>query len=87
MQEVFIETTPEEKQGLIDTFNESQKGYQNVNIHAELLGCKGTYSLEAWLSVFDDKELAEAIYGKIQRLYGEGEDKNDYFKRGIFVLV
>ena len=81
MQEVFIETTPEEKQGLIDTFNESQKGYQNVNIHAELLGCKGTYSLEAWLSVFDDKELAEAIYGKIQRLYGEGEDKNDYFKK------
>lgn len=81
MQKGFIETTPEEKWQLIDAFNESQKGYQNVNIHAELLGCKGSYSLQSWLSIFEDKEFAKMIYDKTQILYGEGEDKNDYCKK------
>lgn len=81
MQKVYVETSAEEKQRLIESFNSQQKGYQNINIHTELLGNKGSYSMQSWSSVFNTDEIAKKVYERIQRLFGEGEDKNDYRKK------
>ena len=81
MQKVYVETSAEEKQRLIDSFNSQQKGYQNINIHTELLGNKGCYSMQSWTSVFNTDEIVKKVYERIQRLFGEGEDKKDYCKK------
>ena len=80
MQKIYVEVTKEERKRLNDSFTEQQKGYKDVNIHAELLGCNESYSVQSWKSVFKTEEIAKHIYELIQRQYGEGEDKNDYKK-------
>lgn len=81
MQKVYSEVLPEEKQRLIDSFNDGQNGYEKIDIHTELLGCKENYTEKNWLSVFRTEEVAKHVYERIQRLYGEGEDRNDYRKK------
>lgn len=81
MQKVYVETSAEEKKRLEDSFNSQQSGYKNVNIHAGLIGNSGSYSDQSWLAVFDMAEIAKNVYQRVQRLYGEGEDKNDYCKK------
>lgn len=80
MQKVFVEVSDDEKKRLADSFNDNQAGYKDVSIQAELLGTGDNYSVEAWLQVYSAKELAQRVYEKIQRLFGEKEDTNDYYK-------
>lgn len=80
MQKVYVEVSEKEKVRLIDSFEENQKGYKDVNICVELLGEKGSYSEKSWKIVFDDEECAQHIYEKVQRLFGEKEDEKNYHK-------
>ncbi len=81
MQKVYVELTDDERNRLSESFNEQQKGYKNINIHAELLGNCDEYSWKSWSSVFRTDEISKKIYERIQRLFGEGEDKKDYYKK------
>lgn len=81
MQKVFSDVTESEKRRLSDSFKKHQQGYEAVSIHAELLGSCDIYSVESWMQVFASKELSQRIYEKIQRLFGEKEDSNDYYKK------
>ncbi len=81
MQKVYVDVSDEDKARLSESFRNQMKGYKDVNIHTDLLGCKGEYSAESWLMIFKTPELARMVFEKIQRLFGEGEDKNDYNKK------
>ncbi len=81
MQKVYVELTDDERNRLSESFNEQQKGYENINIHTELLGNCDEYSWKSWSSIFRTDEISKKIYERIQRLFGEGEDKTDYFKK------
>ena len=81
MQKIYTEVSGEEKERLKAVFHNQQRGYENIEIHAELLGVNEIYGKNSWRSVFDTEELAALTYDKIQRLFGEDEDKNDYNKK------
>ena len=81
MQKVFVELTDDERNRLAESFKEQQKGYKNINIHTELLGNCDEYSWKSWSSVFRTDEISKRIYERIQRLFGEGEDKTNYNKK------
>lgn len=80
MQKVYVEVNDHEKKRLIRSFEENQKGYKDINISVKLLGESGNYREKSWQEVFEDEECAQYIYEKIQRLFSEKEDENNYHK-------
>lgn len=52
MQKVYMSLTEEERKRLSDEFKAGQKGYDQVTIHAKLLGQKGGYSDSSWRRFF-----------------------------------
>ncbi len=81
MQDFYVEVSEEEKQRLADSFQQEQEGYQNIKIHTKLLGKEEKYTEESWMEVFMVSELAKETYQKVQRMFGENVDANDYNKR------
>ena len=81
MQKVYVEVSDEDKKRLSESFRNQMEGYKDINIHTDLLGCRGEYSAQSWSMIFRTPELANMVYGTIQRQFGEGEDKNDYNKK------
>ena len=80
MQKVYVELHSEEKQRLIKVFETNQSGYKDIDLSVDLLGEKGNYSEKSWQMVFEDKECSQHVYEKIQRLFGEKDDENNYHK-------
>lgn len=80
MQKIYVKVKDEEKKRLVNSFNANQSGYKDVNISVQLIGEKENYSKKSWQAVFNDEECAEQIYERINRLFGEKEDTNNYHK-------
>lgn len=87
MQQLYAEITDEDRKRFTEEFNSQQKGYKDVNIHVELIGDKDGYSRKSWDRIFASAELAQKYYEKIQRLFGENEDDNDYKKKRYFRIA
>ena len=78
MQDAFYSLPPTEKQRLQKDFEDSQTGYRNIQIHTDLIGAQN-YSIQTWIDIFHDKELAEEIFNKLERSVYE-MSQNSYNK-------
>lgn len=78
MQSAFYELPSSEYQRLAQDFHESQCGYQNIQIHTELIGA-GNYSMQTWIDILDDNELAEEVFNRLERDVWE-MNQNSYNK-------
>ncbi len=80
LQDAYIEPTEEDKKRMKTAFELSQSGYQNIQIHAELLGNTDVYSKTSWQTVFQNHELAASYYEKLQRQFDCNERSSNYLK-------
>lgn len=76
MQEKFSVPSEDDRKRLKDDFSNTLSGYNQVKINVELLGesIHENYSFEAWKLVFNDLEIAEKIYDRIERELPETKD-------------
>lgn len=79
LQNKYITITDVEKQRLKDDFNSSVQGYNNVNIHTELIEL-GEYSVSAWKSVIDDDEIAETLFNIVEQSCNDSYYKEGYLR-------
>lgn len=75
----------EEKAGLKKQFEDGAKGYKDISIHVDFLNgtVDGAYSLKSWSKVFNDVELAQHIYNKLEQMLPDdtrGYDKQRYVR-------
>ena len=80
MQKVYVSLTEEERKRLSDEFKAGQKGYDQVTIHAKLLGQKGGYSDSSWRRVFSDPEVAQRVADTLKQKLPEKDDYNSFNK-------
>lgn len=68
MQDAFTLPCEEDKKRLRRDFSNTLRGYDQVSIHAELLGneVRDNYSQSSWKLVFDSDEIAQMIFNKIE---------------------
>ena len=66
LHDKFYHLPQEEYKRLEQDFINKQSGYEKINIYAKLID-SNNYSLKMWDSVFDDGELAENIYNRIEQ--------------------
>jgi hypothetical protein len=77
LQDRYVVITDEEKVRLKTSFDRSIKGYDQVKIHTQLIGCND-YSVFAWRAVADNDEMAQYLYNCVNQACSE--DRNDYNK-------
>ncbi len=80
LQSDFSSLTNKEHERLASEFESNNKGYKDINIHAELLGNKGTYTDSSWKTVFCNEEIAGMIASDLRKKFSENEDRNDFNK-------
>ena len=83
LQSTYYKIPKSEHERLEHDFHSSQEGYNDIRIHTELIGTSG-YSLQTWLSIFDDQELAECIHERLER---EINSNNKYVKERYFRIA
>ncbi len=64
LQGKYIEITPEERERLAEDFRALERGYDDIQIHTELIG-EEVYSVEAWRQVCDNEEMAQYLFNRI----------------------
>lgn len=76
MQSAYTLPTDTDKDRLCADFSNSQSGYDKININVEFLGgnVRENYSISAWKEVFNDAEIAEMIYERIERELPNSKD-------------
>ena len=79
MQTAFYKMPAEEYKRLYQEFQNSQSGYRKIQIHTGLIGA-GEYSLQTWIDVVNDKELAEDIFERIEREVSDPYNKERYVR-------
>lgn len=81
LQQSFMLPNREEKQNLNENYNTHIKGYDKVNINVELFdACVDSgYSKKSWEQIFNDRELAEYVYNKVEQKQSSDGD-NSYNK-------
>ncbi len=80
LQKKYVQLTVEERKRLIEEFGNKNAGYNDVSIHVELFGEKGTYTDASWKLVFKDEEIAKMISDEVKRQFSEHEDDNNFHK-------
>ncbi len=86
MQSVYYQLPNSDYERLRAEFQEAQIGYQNdIRIHTELLGSRD-YSLDTWMQVVSDRDIAEKIYLDMERLVLE-TSQNNYNKERYFRIA
>ncbi len=86
MQSVYYQLPNSDYERLRAEFQEAQTGYQNdIQIHTELLGSRD-YSLNTWMQVVSDRDLAEKIYLELERSVLES-NQNNYHKERYFRIA
>ena len=64
----------------VPEFEKSISGYKDVEIDVQLLG--EVYHEKIWEGVFDDAELAQHIFDRVERALSQ--EKNNYNKERYF---
>lgn len=64
----FHTMSQEERSGLKKQFEDGSKGYKDISIHVDFLDgtVDGTYSTKSWMKVFNDEELAQHVFEKLE---------------------
>ncbi len=78
MQGAYSEISQSDYHRLEKEFNESQAGYSNITIYAELLGeqSDNDYSVNSWMKVYSNPEIAERIYNKVGQKSTDNKNYN-----------
>ena len=81
----FHSMSTEERNGLREQFLSGSKGYKDISIHVDFLSgaVDGIYSKSSWYQVFDDTELAEHIFNRLDQMLPndtKGYDKQRYVR-------
>lgn len=84
LQDRYIVITDTERARLNASFDRSIKGYDQVEIHTELIGCDN-YSVSAWREIADNEEMAQYLYNCVEQACSE--DRNDYNKERYFRIA
>ena len=68
MQNLFPYRSESDNERLRNAFEDSQKGYSDINIKVELIGqnFRKNYKQESWLEIFKAKEKAEQVYNWLE---------------------
>ena len=82
LQHKYVEPNNTEKARLKDELAQSVKGYDKVNIHAELIGTS-SYSVEAWKEVVDNEEVAQYLFDHVAANCQQDYDKERYLRIAI----
>lgn len=67
----YYSISKEDRLSLQEKFNLLNKGYENVNIHTEFISGDNNYSENSWKNLFNNEEMALAIYNSIELLQCE----------------
>ena len=87
MSSAYSHISPDDMKRLKTKFEHSQKGYKDIDIHAELFD-SSNYSSALWSNIFNDKELADAACDEIARsLYNNGQNSNNTFKHERYYKI
>ena len=76
MQSAYQEMSDDDYRRLKDDFEKTQRGYDQVTIHTDLLG-DTDYKSSSWQRVFEDQEIAEEAFNKVQRTRSKNENNYD----------
>lgn len=79
LHDKFYQLPEGEYKRLEQDFISKQSGYEKINIYAKLID-SNNYSLKMWDSVFDDVELAEDIYNRMEQTTDELYVKKRYLR-------
>lgn len=74
LQDKYVVITDAERVRLKNAFDQSMRGYDQVAIHTQLIGCDD-YSVSAWKAVADSDEMAQELYNRVERACS-----GDYYK-------
>ena len=86
LKSAYYKIPKSEHERLEHDFHSSQEGYNDIRIHTELIGTSG-YSLQTWLSIFDDQELAECVYYRLEYEVWEKNSNDKYNKERYFRIA
>ena len=86
--DTFYEVDADDRERLHKSFQDGQNEYKGVQIHTALLGCS-TYGIDAWRDLYEDDDLAEQTYEKLEREVRESTNKtnNTYNKQRILRIA
>lgn len=88
MGAAYSHISADDRERLKCEFTNSQQGYKDITVHAELFD-SSNYSVSLWDQVFDDSELAKAAYDHVERSLSsdDGRDDNKYNHQRYFRIA
>ncbi len=87
MSSAYSHISPDDMQRLQTEFTEAQKGYINIDIHAELFD-SSNYSPALWNKIFSDQELTDAAFAEIERSLSDlTENSNNSYKQERYFKI
>lgn len=73
----YVEIDLEQQNRLKQQFDKATDGYDQVNIHVELIDTSGDYSQDSWKDIFADEESCSSVYELIEnKISGKADSKN-----------
>lgn len=88
MGAAYSHISADDRERLKNEFANSQQGYKDIAVHAELFD-SSNYSVSLWDQVFDDSELAKAAYDHVERSLSsaDGGEDNKYNHQRYFRIA
>lgn len=88
MGAAYSHISADDRERLKCEFTNSQQGYKDITVHAELFD-SSNYSVSLWDQVFDDSELAKTAYDHVERSLSsdDGRDDNKYNHQRYFRIA
>lgn len=88
MGAAYSHISADDRERLKCEFTNSQQGYKDITVHAELFD-SSNYSVSLWDQVFDDSELAKTAYDHVERSLSSdgGRDDNKYNHQRYFRIA
>ena len=76
MGAAYSHISADDRERLKLEFTNSQQGYKDITVHAELFD-SSNYSVSLWNQVYDDSELAKAAYDHVERSLSSADERED----------
>ena len=88
MGAAYSHISADDRERLKCEFTNSQQGYKDITVHAELFD-SSNYSVSLWDQVFDDSEIAKTAYDHVERSLSsdDGRDDNKYNHQRYFRIA
>lgn len=84
LQDKYIDITPQERSRLKESFEDSVKGYDQVNIHVGFIG-ENEYNAQSWKQIADSDEFANMCYNYVN--LHANDEKGTYNQERYFRIA